>query len=471
MIKKDRATYLGSESINKLLFEFSVPAIFGMIIQALYNIADRIFLGQVNQQYIGGVYTAYPIMMLILAFGMLIGIGGNSLSSIRMGQNRKDLAERILGNAITSSIILSIMLSLFIYFFQEPILRLFGASETLMPITIEYLNLILLGVPFSNLSFALMHFSRGDGSPKASMTSMLIGAITNIILDYIFILKMDMGVTGAGLGTIIGQAFSMIYLLWYFNSSRSFLKIKKENLRVRWKTLKEIISLGIAPFSMQLVAAGIMTLVNTILNKYGGDIAINAMGVINSISSLAFMPVFGMNQGSQPILGFNFGAQNYKRMKEALKKAIMVGTIYVIGFTILLFIFPDQLISFFISDPKEYQEILPIARRGLLLWHICLPILAFQIISSNYFQATGKPMIGTFLSLSRQLVILAPLLILFPMYFGIDGVWFAVVTSDLLSTLLTGIFLKRDLRRYPDIDSHLEREDHSLYRDGQKEEL
>ena len=466
MAKKDRATYLGAESISKLLVEFSFPAILGMLIQALYNIADRIFLGQVNQQYIGGVYTAYPVMMLILAFGMLIGIGGNSLSSIRMGQNRKDLSEKILGNAISSSIILSILLSIAIYIFQEPLVRLFGASDTLMPITLDYLDLILIGVPFSNVSFALMHFSRGDGSPKASMTSMLIGAITNIILDYIFILKMDMGVRGAGLGTIIGQFCSMAFLLWYFNSNRSFLKIRLENLKIQWKTLKEIVSLGVAPFSMQLVAAGIMTLVNTTLSKYGGDLAINSMGVINSISSLAFMPIFGINQGSQPILGFNYGAQNYKRMKEALKKAIIMGTIYVIAFTIILLTFPDQLISFFVSDPIEYAKILPVARRGLILWHICLPILAFQIISSNYFQATGKPVIGTFLSLSRQLLILAPLLLIIPRFFGIDGVWYAVLTSDILSTLMTAIFLRRDLRKYPDINCHLEREDKTLYGDG-----
>ncbi|MDO5755504.1 MAG: MATE family efflux transporter [Tissierellia bacterium] len=451
-IGEERSKLLGTTPVGKLLFSFSVPAIFGMLINALYNIVDRIFLGQVGKLAIGGVFVTFPITLSILAFNMLIGLGGNSLSSIRLGQNRRKDAEVILGNAFTLLLLLAFVVMLILRCFLEPLLSFFGASQALLPYARDYAGIIILGIPLQSVSFGLNHFIRGEGNPKMAMSTMLIGAITNIILDYIFIVKFHMGVKGAAFATITGQGLSALWVLRYFYGTSSLLKLKLKNMALQREIVGEILALGIAPFSMQLVNSLVTTLLNRSLQFYGGDLAVTSMGVIHSISTFAFMPIFGLNQGSQPILGFNYGAKNYKRMKSALYYAISAATIYMALAQIIIFLFHRGLIGIFVPHGPDFQEILPIVKPGLLLWHATLPILGIQIIGSNYFQATGKPKIGTFLSLTRQLLILIPLIFLLPRFFGLSGIWYAVVTSDILSTLLTSVFLLRNLRQYPNID-------------------
>jgi putative MATE family efflux protein len=421
--ENERAKLLSEESIGKLLLQFSVPAIIGMLVNALYNIVDRIFIGWgVNELAIGGLYVGMPITLVLMAFSMLIGIGGNTLVSIRLGQNRKEDAERITGNSITLLLIISIFISIVGLIFLDPLLKSFGASANNLGYAKDYLRIILYGAPLQALGFGMNNFIRGEGSPKIAMITMLIGAFLNTVLDPIFIFGFGMGVKGAALATIISQAVSAIWVMKFFFSGNSILRIKKEYLKLQSSIVKEIVSLGFAPFSMQLAASLVTILLNTSLQKYGGDLATSSMGIIQSISMLILMPMFGINQGAQPIIGFNYGAKNYDRVKETLKYAVFSA----VGFGILGFIltqtFPVQLFKLFIGSEGSLNEITKIGVPGLRMYLFMLPIIGFQVVCSNYFQAIGKPKHAAFLSLSRQVLVIIPVLVFLPRFYQLTGV-------------------------------------------------
>ncbi|HHV38319.1 MAG TPA: MATE family efflux transporter [Tepidimicrobium sp.] len=446
-VKGRRSKMLGEEAVGKLLIRFSIPAIVGMMVNALYNIVDRIFIGKdMGSIGIGAIFVGSPVALILMAFGMLIGIGGNSLSSIRLGQNRKDEAESILGNAFTLLVIISLILTISGLIFIEPLLRLFGASKDILPHSVAYLSIILIGSPFQSVGFGLNNFIRGEGNPKIAMNTMLIGAILNIILDYIFIFKFNMGIKGAAWATIISQAVSAAWVINYFSGNRSMLKLRKKNLALKTDIVKDILSIGFAPFSMQLAASMVTAILNNTLSTYGGDVAISSMGVIHSITMLILMPVFGINQGAQPIIGFNYGAQQYDRVTDALKKAIIAATSVVgLGF-ILTQTMPAQLFKLFLNEGDDIVNILEVGTRGLRIYLALLPIVGFQIVSSNYFQATGKPRQAALLSLSRQVLVLIPALIILPRFFELTGVWAAGPVSDLVASTLTAIFLVGDFK-------------------------
>lgn len=446
MEKENRNKLLGTEPIGKLLIKYSTPAIVGMVVNALYNIVDKIFLGQVDSLAIGGVHLTYPLNLIIIAFGMLIGMGGNSLSSIRLGQDRKEDAKKILGNSFSMLIILSLIIAIIIYFFLEPILFLLGGTERLMPYAVGYMKIIAIGIPFQMIGFGLNYFIRGEGSPTIAMWTMLIGAITNIILDYLFVIVLNWGVEGAALATIIGQFLSFIWVISFFLSSRSTLRLNRDNIKLRIHYIKEILSLGFAPFGMQLASSLVITLFNLQLSKFGDAIAISAMGIIQSISTIVFMPIFGINQGSQPILGFNFGAQKYDRVKKAFNYSVIAATVYITICYGIIMLFPNFLVNMFIFNAPNINEILPVSIEGLRVTSWALPVLGYQILASNYFQSTGKPLIGTILSLSRQLIVLIPVLLILPKFFGIFGVWLAYPVSDFLSCILTIVFMSFDMK-------------------------
>lgn len=445
--RNEKSKFIGEEEIGKLLLKFSIPAIVGMLVNALYNIVDRIFIGKgVGSIGIGAIFVSSPVALILMAFGMLIGFGGNSLSSIRLGEDKKDEAELILGNALILLFLVSITLSVSGLIFIEPLLKIFGASETILPYAVEYMSIILIGAPFQAIGFGINAFIRGEGNPKIAMVTMLIGAILNIILDYIFIFIFNMGIKGAALATIISQAVSAIWVLSYFLGSRSMLKLKKENMRLKKNIIKNIFSIGFAPFSMQLAASMVTAILNNSLNAYGGDIAVSSMGVIHSITMLILMPVFGINQGAQPIIGYNFGAKKYRRVKEALKKAIIAATsVVTLGFLITQTI-PHKLFAIFLEKGPEMDKIAGVGIKGLKIYLAILPIVGFQIVSSNYFQATGKPKQAAFLGLSRQVLVLIPALLILPSFFGLTGVWLAGPVSDLTASIVTGFFLIRDLK-------------------------
>ncbi|TDT51960.1 MATE family efflux transporter [Fonticella tunisiensis] len=440
----DRSKLLGEESIGRLLLKFSIPAITGMLVNALYNVVDRIFVGNgVGAIAITGITISFPIMNIIMAFGMLVGIGAASLVSIRLGQKKKNEAEQILGNALTLTIIISLTLTVLGIAFLDPILIKFGASGEALLYSRQYTSIIIYGIIFQNLAFSMNHSIRAEGSPKMAMITMLIGAVLNTILDYILVFIFKMGVQGAAIATIFSQAVSAAWVLSYFFGKRSTLKIHRANLSLRKDVILSIFSIGMSPFAMQLAASAITIILNSKLLAYGGDIAVAAMGVINSITMLILMPIFGINQGSQPIIGFNYGAQKYDRVKKALKLAIIGATaVSIMGF-IVIQLFPQFLIGLF---GKDSPELIEKGSHGIRIFLSMLPIIGFQIVSANYFQAVGKPKHSMFLSLSRQVIVLIPLLLILPNFFKLDGVWMAGPASDFISSILTGLFLFIEIR-------------------------
>lgn len=446
-MKDERSKMLGEEDISKLILKFSIPAIVGMLVNALYNIVDRIFIGKkVGGIGIGAIFVGSPVSLILMAFSMLVGIGGNSLSSIRLGQNKKEEAELILGNAFTLLLIISLTLSVLGLIFIGPLLTLFGASETILPYSIAYMTIILIGAPFQALGFGLNAFIRGEGNPTIAMGTMLIGAILNVILDYIFIFIFHMGMQGAALATIISQAISAIWVLNYFLGNKSMLKLKKENMKLKKHIIKNIFSIGFAPFSMQLAASTVTVVLNNSLKTYGGDVALSSMGVIHSITMLVLMPIFGINHGSQPIIGFNYGAEKYDRVKEALSKAVIAATsVVTLGF-IMIQTIPHKLFALFLEEGPDIMDIMEVGIKGLRIYLAMLPVIGFQIVSSNYFQATGKPKQAALLGLSRQVLVLIPALIILPKFLGLTGVWIAGAVSDATATVVTATFLIKDLK-------------------------
>lgn len=436
---------LGTESIRKLLFKFSVPAIIAMMVNALYTVVDRMFIGripEVGALAMSGVGMTMPIVCVIMGVGMLIGVGAAASISIKLGQQKRDTAEKILGNAFTLSIGASIIISILGIMFSEDILSILGASPQTLMYAKQFINIILLGTTFNMVGFSLNQCIRSDGNPKIAMVTMLIGAITNIILDPIFIFTFGWGIQGAALATILSQAVSAIWIIGYFKSGKSSLKLKKENMKLNTRLVKTIFAIGMAPCAMQIAASLVQVVSNRSLITYGGDVAAGAMAVISSVTMVFLMPLFGMNQGSQPIVGYNFGAKKYGRVKKAVKYPVIMATIIVTVGWILIQTFPEMFIKMFNND----ETLVSVATNGIKIYLCMLPFIGFQIICANYFQATGKAKIAMFLSLLRQVILLIPLMIVLPKIWGLNGVWIAGATSDFLSSIVTAIFVAREVR-------------------------
>lgn len=442
----DRTTELGQESIGKLLLKFSVPAIIGMIVNALYNIVDRIFIGQIpggiGELALSGVTVTFPISTVIMAFGMLVGIGSAALISIRLGQQKKDEADKILGNALMLVIIILVTLAVVTFPFLDKLLVAFGASENILPYAKEYIQIIIAGGVIQNIGFGLNAAIRSEGNPKIAMYTMLLGAITNTVLDPIFIFVFNMGVAGAAIATVIAQLASTIWVVYHFTRGKSILKLKKENFKLDKEIVKGIFAIGMSPFFMQLAASLVGVISNKALLTHGGDFAIGAMGVISSVAMMCLMPVFGINQGSQPIIGYNYGAKNYKRVKKAWMLAVIAAVaVTTTGFLVVELAAPS-IIKIFNGN----ADLVAIGTHGIRIYLSMLPVIGFQVISTNYFQAIGKAKISMFLSLVRQVIVLIPLLLILPPIFGLNGVWISGPTSDAVASVITVFFVMRELK-------------------------
>ena len=440
----DRSKQLGEEKVLKLLVKFSVPAIIGMLVNALYAVVDRIFVGNgVGSLGMAGAAIGLPIIFIIMACAMLVGIGANTLVSIRLGEQKKEEAEKIMGNALTLLIIIPILLTITGLYFLEPLLRLLGASEAVMPYAKTFNSIILLGAVLQSVGFGMNNFIRSEGNPKIAMFTMLIGAILNIILNPLFIFVFKMGIAGSATATVISQGVSAAWVLYYFIWGKSLLKFRLPNFKLKLDIVGKIVTLGAAPFLMQLAASVLNAIMNNSLITYGGDVAVSAMSAVMSITMLFLMPTFGINQGVQPIIGYNYGAKKYDRVKEALKLAIIAATIIVtIGFAVT-HLFSQQLMAMFNS---EDTELIKIGSHAMKIFLIFLPVIGFQIVSSNYFQAVGKPLQASLLSLSRQVLILIPAMLILPTHFGLEGVLYAGPLSDLVSSIITGLLLYFELK-------------------------
>lgn len=441
----DNSKQLGEVNVFKLLIKFSIPAIVGMLVNALYNVIDRIYIGNgVGSLGIAGTTIAFPVMLVMMAFSMLIGIGANSLVSIRLGQNRKEEAEGIFGNAISLLILIPIAITIIGLAILDPLLKFLGASEQILPYARDYLQIILLGGIFQSIAMGMNNFIRSEGNPKIAMYTMLIGALINTILDPIFIFVFNWGMRGAALATILSQAVSAIWVFGYFLSGKSLLKIHLKKLRLKSEVTIGILSLGAAPFAMQIAASIQNLIMNTSLATYGGDVAISGMGIVNSILTLIIMPIFGINQGAQPIIGYNYGAKKYDRVKETYKLAVIFATCIVVLGWILTRIFPEQLVAMF---NKEDTDLIVFGVIAIKRFMIFLPVIGFQIVSATYFQAVGKPKHSALLGLSRQALILIPALIILPKYFGLEGVLSAGPLADIVSSVITGTFIIIEMKK------------------------
>lgn len=439
----DNSKLLGEEKIGKLLWKFSIPAIVGMVINALYNVVDSIFVGNgVGEIGLAAVAIAFPIMTILMSFGVLIGVGASSLVSIRLGQKRIHDAEKILGNAYMLASIVMAVLSMLMLVFLDPILIRLGAEANVLPYARDFTRIILLGSVFMHIGFGMNAIIRAQGDPKTAMITMFISAGINVVLNPLFIFGFKMGISGSAWATVFAQAVSAMWVTLYFTGKKSFLRLHIVNMYPDQHIIGQIIRNGLSPFLMQFAASIVAVLFNFSLLKYGGEMAIASMGIIQRVAMLLLMPMFGISQGLQPIIGFNYGAKKYDRVIEVLKLGIIVATCLAItGFAIIQ-IFDSKIISLFNQNP----DLINMGAKGMKIVLAMLPILGLQLISAQYFQAVGKAKHAVFLSMSRQIILLIPLIIIMPNLFGLMGAWIATPLADLGAALITGIFLMKELR-------------------------
>ncbi|MBP7278561.1 MAG: MATE family efflux transporter [Tissierellia bacterium] len=417
-----------------------------MMINALYNVVDRIYIGNspdIGTDGIAGITVGFPIMIVFLALGVLFGVGGATNFSINLGRKNYTEAENYLGNTFSLLILAGVLFAIIVRINLETILLFFGASEAILPYAMEYMKIIAFGAPFHIVSIGMNHFIRADGNPKLAMYTMFLGAGTNIILDPIFIYGFKMGMAGAALATIISQFFSFLWVTSYFIGKHSRNKLKIEYLRLKSNLTGKITTLGLPGFSLQLATSALNAILNKNLVFYGGDIAVSGMGVINSIQTLLIMPIIGLNQGVQPIISYNYGAKNYERVKDAAKLAIKAATIIVSFGFIITRLFPVQLISLF----NRNTELIKFGKSAIFAWFLCFPVVGFQIVGSNFFQAIGRPKSAMLLTLTRQLILLTPAIIIFPRLWGVEGILYAAPFADFLSFLLTATFFYLGIRK------------------------
>lgn len=443
----DNSSAMRDQKISSLLWKFSLPAIVAMLINALYNIVDRIFVGRgVGSIAIAATTVAFPIMIILMAVSMLIGIGATALISIRLGQQKMEEAEKVAGNAMVMIILLPVLIGVIYLIFPEPILVFFGASEEVLPYARDFVHIIMMGAALGSISMGMNNFIRAEGNPRLAMMTQIAGALINGVLNYIFIFKLGLGIKGSALATLSGQFFSAVWVLSYFLSGKSLVKIRLKNLKLQLPIIMSIVSIGFAPFAMQIANSVQQSILNKTLLVYGGDLALSAVGIIMSIAALMFMPIVGLSQGAQPLIGFNYGARQYDRVKETMKIAVIAGSlIAVAGFTVIN-IWPVQIVGLFSKGDTALTEMTTQAMR---IFFALFPVVGFQIICSNYFQAVGKPVQSTILSLSRQVLLFIPLLLILPNFWGINGVWRTAPISDGLAVLLTAALIFFEMKNLP----------------------
>lgn len=441
----DRIQKLEKEKISKLLLNFSVPAVIGMMVMASYNVVDRIFVGRgVGSLAISGVAVTFPILLLFMAFGMLVGVGATAIISIRLGEKRLTEAEKTLGNAFTLAVIISTTIMIIGYIFLDPALSVLGVSSEVIPYARDYTKVLFAGTIFQSVAFTMNNIIRGEGNPKMAMFTMIIGGVVNVILNPIFIFVLHLGVKGSALATVISQVISALWVMSYFFGKKSHVKFHFKYLKLEKDIVFKIFSIGMSPFAMQLSASVTMIIFNKSLEFYGGDLAIAALGIGFAIINFILMPIFGINQGVQPIVGYNYGAKLFHRVKAALRLATIVATVIcVIGFLAVI-LFSEEIITLF---SKDNAQLISMGSHALKVYLFMLPVIGFQIVSVGYFQAVGKAKHAMILMLSRQIIFLIPMLIILPHFFKLDGVWLSESVTDGLSAVLSFIFMYFELKR------------------------
>lgn len=445
-------TSLGTESIPKLLKQYAVPAIIAMTASSLYNMIDSAYIGQgVGPMAISGLAVTFPLMNLSTAFGTLVGVGASTLISVLLGQRNYSVARRVLGNVIIMNCVIGLLFMAVSLLFLDPILYFFGASEATIPYAREYMQVVLIGNIITHLYFGLNAVLRAAGHPRKAMYATILTVALNTILDPIFIFVLDMGIRGAAIATVISQLVSLFWQIKIFSNKEEFLHFSKDMMKFDPKIAYRSLSIGMAPFLMNVASCFIVILINKGLQTYGdmemaggGDLSIGAYGIINRLSFLFVMVVMGFTQGMQPIAGYNYGAQLYDRVIKVLRLTIICATIVMTAGFLVAMIFPELMVKIFTSDP----QLIDLSSKGARLVFLAFPIVGFQIVTSNFFQSLGMAKKAIFLSLSRQLLFLAPCLIILPRLIGVKGVWLSLPIADIISTIVTIFMLRTLLKQF-----------------------
>ncbi len=442
-IDEKRSRELGKEDIGKLLLRFYLPAFAGVMVNSLHNIVDRIYIGQgVGSVALSGISIVFPIIILYTAFGMLIGSGAAVRISLNLGRGDKKRAEKVLGTAVVMVLITALLLTVAGLMLRSTVLNIYGAGQETFEYAYGYITIIMGGSTFGMLGFSLNNMIRSEGSLKVAMYSMFISAGLNIVLDPIFIFALDMGVEGAAIATVLSQIALTVWVLLHFRSKRSVIRLRLPNLRIDPGIARYIMVIGFAPFSMHIAGSVVHWLFNIQLIEYGGDIAVGAMGIINSVTIMLIMSIVSINMASQPIIGFNYGAHNYDRVLKTVRAAVRAATLISVGGWLFFLLLPETIVGAFNADDMELMKRVV---TGLMLYNALLPIVGFQIVASNFFQAIGKPRQAILLTLLRQVIVLIPLLIVLPYYLGINGIWLAMPASDVVSGSVSFIFLRKEI--------------------------
>ena len=429
---------LEHENVGKLLIHYAIPTVIGTMVNALYNIVDRIFIGQgVGPLAISGLTLTFPVFLLLQACGMLIGTGAATRVSIYLGHKANDWAENVLGNAFTLTFIMYAITVIPSMLFLDELLFAFGGSEQTVPYAKDYLCIAIPGSLFATLSFSFNAVMRASGYPQKAMITMMLGAVLNVILDALFIFVFDMGIRGAAIATVISMAVCTVFVMRHFFQKDSIIHFHKKYFRLKKSIIKNIITIGMSPFCMQLAGSVVVIIMNQALKANGGDLAIGASGIISSVAMLMVLFVVGLAQGMQPIIGFNYGAGRADRVYATLKLGILVATIVTSLGATASFLFPSAIVGAFSSDP----DLIAMTDNGLRLSMLVFYVVGSQIIISQFFQSIGSVGKAIFMSLSRQFLFLIPATLVFPLFWGIDGVWLAQPFSDLVAALIGWIFL------------------------------
>ncbi|RNC64244.1 MATE family efflux transporter [Proteiniphilum sp. X52] len=432
-----------TKKISKLVWDYALPGIVGTLVTAMYNVIGRIFIGQgVGALAISGLAITFPVMNLTASLGMLVGAGGAARISISLGKQDRLTAEKILGNSLLITVILNAVFITLILIYLDPLLRAFGASDLTLPYARDYLQIVLLGNVFVSLCYNFNAMMRSSGYPKKAMITMLIGAVFNIILTPLFLYLFNLGIKGVAWATVISMFIGMLFVMDHFTRESSLIRLRWKNVRLDKKIVAAILSIGISPFSMQVAASGVAVLLNTSLLRHGGDLAVGAYGIINTVIMTFVMIIMGLNQGTQPIIGYNYGARNFTRVKETLYYSLKVATALTTFTFIVGQFFPRLFASAFTNDP----ELLSITEKGIRITIAAFPLVGIQIVASSFFQSLGYAAKSIIQSLSRQLIFLIPFIILFPRLWGLDGIWTAMPVADTLSAILSIYLLIIQLR-------------------------
>lgn len=445
MDNKQATLDLGIKPVGSLLMQYAIPAIIAMTASSLYNMIDSIFIGQgVGPMAISGLAITFPFMNLSGAFGAAVGIGASSSISVKLGQKDYRIAENILGNTITLNIITGISLSIICLLFLDPILRFFGASDHTLPYARDFMQIILCGNVVTHLYFGLNAVLRAEGKPRQAMCATIFTVILNAILDPIFIWPLGLGIRGAAFATVLSQFVALMWQLHVFSNKKEMLHFTRGIYKLRGDLVRNIVSIGMSPFSMNICACIIVIFINNGLVKYGGDMAVGAYGIANKVAFIFLMVTMGVNQGMQPIAGYNYGALKLDRLMRVLKYSIITASgIMIFGWLIAMFL-PYPCARLFTND----KTLLSMSVRGIRIVMLMFPIVGCQMVITNFFQSIGKARISMFLSLSRQLLFLLPMLTILPHIFGVDGVWVSMPVADALSSIVTAVMMIIYMRKF-----------------------